>query len=114
MNVVAINMNVELSVCERCGGGFECNPQNISACHCSSVQLHELERKFIALKHGDCLCGKCLNELKKEFVDMGEYYIENGFYVFTEKFLLKRGFCCKNGCRHCPYGRGEIQVGSGQ
>ncbi|MGW8121082.1 MULTISPECIES: DUF5522 domain-containing protein [Roseivirga] len=24
--------------------------------------------------------------------------------VFTAKYHLKRGYCCKNGCRHCPYG----------
>lgn len=32
------------------------------------------------------------------------YYIENGKFVFTEKFLKDRGYCCKSGCRHCPYG----------
>jgi hypothetical protein len=32
------------------------------------------------------------------------YYMENGFVVFTEAYHLKRGYCCKNGCRHCPYG----------
>lgn len=32
------------------------------------------------------------------------YYIENGFYVFTAAYHLKRGYCCQNGCRHCPYG----------
>lgn len=32
------------------------------------------------------------------------YYNEQGYKVFTEKFHLKRGYCCKNGCRHCPYG----------
>ena len=31
------------------------------------------------------------------------YYNEQGFRVFTEKYHLKRGFCCKNGCKHCPY-----------
>ena len=31
------------------------------------------------------------------------YYLDNGMVVFTEKFLLDRGFCCNNGCRHCPY-----------
>jgi len=31
------------------------------------------------------------------------YYLENGLLVFTEKFHLKRGFCCNNGCRHCPF-----------
>ncbi len=35
---------------------------------------------------------------------MADYYIENGFYVFTEQYHLKRGYCCKSGCRHCPYG----------
>jgi hypothetical protein len=33
-----------------------------------------------------------------------DYYIENGLYVFTEHYLLKRGYCCQSGCRHCPYG----------
>jgi len=32
------------------------------------------------------------------------YYSEDGFIVFTEKYLLKRGHCCKSNCRHCPYG----------
>ncbi|MGV4414358.1 DUF5522 domain-containing protein [Chryseobacterium sp. T1] len=32
------------------------------------------------------------------------YYNEDGYRVFTAKFHLKRGYCCKNGCRHCPYG----------
>ena len=31
------------------------------------------------------------------------WYFENGLMVFTEKFHLKRGYCCKSGCRHCPY-----------
>lgn len=26
-----------------------------------------------------------------------------GWWVFTEAYLLKRGFCCFNGCKHCPY-----------
>lgn len=32
-----------------------------------------------------------------------DYYFENGMMVFTESYHLKRGYCCKNGCRHCPY-----------
>ena len=35
---------------------------------------------------------------------MADYYIENGLYVFTEQYHLKRGHCCKSACRHCPYG----------
>ena len=34
-----------------------------------------------------------------------EYYMTpEGYVVFTEVYLLKRGYCCKNSCRHCPYG----------
>ena len=31
------------------------------------------------------------------------YFDENGLMVFTSLYLLKRGYCCGNGCRHCPY-----------
>jgi hypothetical protein len=34
-----------------------------------------------------------------------DYYInEGGLFVFTANYHLKRGYCCKNGCKHCPYG----------
>ncbi len=40
------------------------------------------------------------NKLAKE-----DYYqSKEGYIVFTEKYHLKRGYCCKNGCKHCPYG----------
>ena len=32
------------------------------------------------------------------------YFNEDGNMVFTEKYLLKRGYCCESGCKHCPYG----------
>jgi len=32
-----------------------------------------------------------------------DYYYENGLLVFTRNYHLKRGFCCKQNCRHCPY-----------
>ncbi len=31
------------------------------------------------------------------------YYNEKGLFVFTEKYHLKKGVCCGNGCMHCPY-----------
>jgi len=32
-----------------------------------------------------------------------DYYLENGFVVFTRSYHLRRGYCCGSGCRHCPY-----------
>jgi|GEM_PF-1464780 hypothetical protein len=32
-----------------------------------------------------------------------DYYInEDGNFVFTEVYHLKRGYCCQNKCKHCP------------
>lgn len=41
-----------------------------------------------------------MNKLKE-----GEDYYFNGagLMVLTAAFHLKKGFCCGNGCRHCPY-----------
>ncbi|MBW7847613.1 MAG: hypothetical protein H3C41_05965 [Bacteroidales bacterium] len=32
-----------------------------------------------------------------------DYYLENGLRIMTKSFLTRRGYCCGNGCRHCPY-----------
>jgi hypothetical protein len=37
-----------------------------------------------------------------------EYYFENGFLVFTEVYHLRRGRCCGNACRHCPYEHANV------
>jgi hypothetical protein len=38
-------------------------------------------------------------------LEEGDYYLsKEGYRIFTEKYLLKRGYCCKSACRHCPYG----------
>ena len=42
--------------------------------------------------------------MKQELVEGVDYYFnEEGLLVFTEKFLLDRGYCCGSGCKHCPY-----------
>ncbi len=32
------------------------------------------------------------------------YYNQQGYMVLTETYHQLRGFCCKSGCLHCPYG----------
>lgn len=42
----------------------------------------------------------------KKKIPRGEenYYVnDEGLLVFTEAFLKKRGSCCHNRCKHCPY-----------
>ena len=31
------------------------------------------------------------------------YYNSDGYMVLTEKYHLERGYCCGNGCLHCPF-----------
>ena len=42
-----------------------------------------------------------------------DYVVENGLLVFTAAYLLRRGDCCDNGCRHCPYGRSPADSDDG-
>ena len=39
----------------------------------------------------------------KEQMQQKDFYWENGLKVMTEKYHLKRGYCCNSKCRHCPY-----------
>jgi hypothetical protein len=40
----------------------------------------------------------------KELIEGEDYYFnEEGLVVLTEKYHLEKGYCCGNGCRHCPY-----------
>jgi methylated-DNA-protein-cysteine methyltransferase-like protein len=36
--------------------------------------------------------------------DIDFYWDPDGKMVLTGHFLAERGYCCGNGCRHCPYG----------
>jgi hypothetical protein len=38
-----------------------------------------------------------------ELLEGIDYYVEDDLLVLTAAFLLKRGYCCESGCRHCPY-----------
>ena len=42
-------------------------------------------------------------EKVETFVEGIDFYFEDGLMVLTRRYLLNRGYCCENGCRHCPY-----------
>lgn len=46
----------------------------------------------------------------KKFTELedGDFYLSpEGYRIFTEQYLSKRGYCCYSGCKHCPYGYHE-------
>lgn len=50
---------------------FVCKANNISDCDCMQISISGEEQKYIDSKYVDCLCNKCLKELKYE------YYLAN-------------------------------------
>lgn len=51
------------------------------------------------------LCGKTGRALAQKLTEGEDFYFnEQGLMVLTAKYLQKRGYCCRNACRHCPYG----------
>ena len=48
--------------------------------------------------------------MKKQLVEgVDFYYNEEGLMVLTEAFHLEKGYCCGNGCLHCPYDYEKVQ-----
>jgi len=42
-----------------------------------------------------------------------DFYWEGDAMVFTERYLLQRGYCCDSGCRHCPYAEARVKAPDG-
>ena len=36
-------------------------------------------------------------------LDIDYYMSPDGYRILTHKYLSERGYCCGNGCKHCPY-----------
>lgn len=109
-------------ICPRCTTTFFCNASDIANCGCRTVQLQQTTLEFLSKTNYDCLCPTCLYEINQivlqaqntpfpdtpeDFKDGTHYYMEGGNFVFTELYHVQRGYCCGNGCRHCPYGNAK-------
>ncbi|MFN8259695.1 MAG: DUF5522 domain-containing protein [Chitinophagales bacterium] len=42
--------------------------------------------------------------MESKLIPNQDYYLDDiGRMVFTETYHLKRGYCCGNDCKHCPW-----------
>jgi hypothetical protein len=56
------------------------------------------------MKREDDLVSKLhYKEFVKPKLQPEDFYWESGSMVMTEDYHKKRGWCCGNDCRHCPY-----------
>lgn len=108
----------EVKICEKCTATFECQVGDTCSCQGSKVVMSAATIQFLEQTDFDCLCENCLTLLNQKWVALEKetfpdshnlrenfhYYMENGFWVFTENYHFLRGYCCRSGCRHCVYG----------
>src|SRR5262249_62340902 len=77
------------------------------ACHLR--QARQLTRRSSRRNSGNAAHhhgGQAMSD-PAELIEGEDYYLENGNWVFTARYLLRRGYCCGSGCRHCPYKSGR-------
>jgi hypothetical protein len=117
---------IKVKNCSTCKKPFNCGDTSGGiACWCN-----DFPPIFVPTDVVDCLCPSCFTAACSEkiedyvstltaetapkniakdlpksttLIEGIDYYLENGNYVFKAWFHLKRGSCCGNGCRHCPY-----------
>ena len=51
----------------------------------------------------DWIQQQFVKEFGSKLLSTDFYYNENGLRVMTESYHKRRGTCCGNGCKHCPY-----------
>ena len=114
-------------ICPWCGEDNQCRVakghlyKGPCWCHEIIVPAHLVNRLTADQIEPACLCRPCLDTLARlahELDDTDEilaearrltalkhdYYLDEfGNVVFTARYHLRRGSCCDNDCRHCPY-----------
>ena len=103
------------ALCPICGRKNSCgrlgSGSPAESCWCEFVDLPAALLAQIPLAQRDkaCICRLCVAEYNKAQayqppVGPNDYYLdEANRWVFTEAFHRRRGYCCENNCRHCPY-----------
>lgn len=103
--------------CPLCGGANGCQLCTTAAykgsCWCMTANIPDelLARVPADLRNKACLCSGCVAAFHRDRAGAGAlpvvpgdfYFDAGGLMVFTAAYHLRRGHCCGNGCRHCPY-----------
>ena len=126
-DIMTLSLQIKQKKCSTCDIAFSCGiTESDGGCWCNYFPPIFQPNPYI-----DCLCSDCLkketikkineytetltpeNALNNKATDLPkttkqiegiDFYVENGLYIFTTWHHLKRGYCCSNDCRHCPYG----------
>ena len=118
--------SLNAALCPLCGRPNACQLCTTAAykgpCWCATVSIPDelLARVPADQRNRACICQNCVTQFHHAreggvagpTIRPGDFYFEKGLMVFTAAYLHRRGYCCANACRHCPYqpdGRKETQ-----
>lgn len=117
MNTTTATPQLDASRCPLCGGPNDCQMCTTAAykgpCWCAKVEIPVDLLALVPIEYRSkaCICRDCVEEFHRQrarvsppTVMPGDFYFEpGGLMVMTSAYLLRRGYCCGGGCRHCPY-----------
>ena len=113
--------------CQQCGESFTCGSKGES-CWCGDLPRLYPPDPALSCVCRDCLVGRIRSSIAEfvagvtpataiaaseraqrystdgELLEGIDYELDGGQFVLSAWYLLKRGSCCENGCRNCPYG----------
>ncbi len=118
--------------CSSCGTDLLCSADDANT-PCWCAQLPAIMPMSVSR---DCQCPDCLKHAITERINHAmqdisleeklrlaapyanqsglvediDYTLENGNYVFSAWYHLKRGSCCGSGCRNCPYDQTNAEL----
>ncbi|MFO1512504.1 MAG: cysteine-rich CWC family protein [Verrucomicrobiota bacterium] len=93
--------------CQQCSVGIYKGP-----CWCEGADIPEALLALVPSEQRNtaCICRECVTAFHRDrsigpapALLPGDFYFERGRMVFAAAYHLRRGYCCGNGCRHCPY-----------
>jgi len=117
-------MNCAAATCPICGGPNECQLATTDAykgpCWCAGETFTDALLASVPeeARRIHCICPRCVITARRlemkarplPRAEAGDFYIEGGRVVFTAQYHQRRGYCCGNGCRHCPFTAMEFEM----
>jgi hypothetical protein len=112
---LALHLQEDAHACPLCGGSNGCRLAACGdagvGCWCHNVNIPAGLIAQVPARSRDraCICRDCVETFQAERTPgrirllPGDFYFDKGFMVFTAAYLRRRGHCCDNNCRHCPY-----------
>ena len=74
------------------------------------MDIKKKQKKLKMIRNDDWITELHYKELIKPKLQPIDFYWDNGNMVMTEEYHKRRGSCCGNRCKHCPFSPKYIKM----